>query len=972
MSATRVIELVCVFATASVWTGLAATAESGDASSGATPRSEVQPRLYAGLEVRLYPRNAEKQPQNAGGYLDLHQLGKPTGKALLTRTLAPMKYDANYNAVARGFLKIDDAGEYVFNANNFYDRNALFIDGKLICPYRDGEHTEQKVVLTSGLHEIAVVGYVEARGTVAILWKPPAAEKLSSIPENRLFCTTPPQPAPNATRPGTPPATASSDASSVAGVEIPKTYALLDVKGMMPSRLDAEPAHPCIQDALIYSRTGKPGLPGGELEFEVKRGGLVFLIASWKYDGNPSGGWTQNAVTYGMLADKWAPLGVCPWDPSHSLFFRYCEEGEAFAIRTRKYNAPQPIVAKPIDIHDEAVAPHIPAEAQDTFALLRFRKLFREQNYAELDSLAAAFRRDQTIYSSGSTALGLLYWSLTNVTPENSRSLEQRINDIEEWRSRRPDSITAKIASANTRARLGDFARGGRLASQVSDVQLGAYQEGHEQAMEILEPLLKAETGDPELYASLIHSSRALGAEADDVRDWTLKAFRIYPWYVRAINASATFFLPRWYGSQGDLVRLAESLADAAGDDADAAYAKVVLAVRNYAHISTLNEDSFDMERLSRGMNMLQERYPRSRRIRDEACYLACLALDRDRAGELFAKIGDDPELKVWRKRELYSLWRRIFSSEASEGEQISLFMPHVLGTRQAIYSSDGKHIVTAGSDGFLQVRDVVANKQVADVRAFGDGIGKLRRFDDHVVLTGSDRGLISLWDWKSGAFRAIAQLPGAISCLDYRSANQRLLAGTSSGAMIVVEMRTGKTIFQSRGGLHSGKVVARFSPDGKYFVTSGGDGRVSIYGVKIGREETAIPSDGAQKTSVAMSHDGKYVAAGARNGIVSVWEVATGKLLGNTEKTEVDATDLEFSPDDKLLGVAFGSGKYSEFGNCSIIRLELDGLSKRDIAGHSMAVFSIEFSTDGTEMLTAGGDWTVRRYAVKELASDD
>ncbi|MBI1314020.1 hypothetical protein GC176_22220 [bacterium] len=935
-------------------------------------------KLFPGLEVQLYPRNIEKQPEKAGGYLAPAELGEPTGEAFVTLTLAPMKYDAGFNAVARGYLKIETAGEYIFNANNFYDRNALFIDGELICPYRDGEHKEQTAALTAGLHEIVVAGYVEARGTVTIQWKPPGQEKLAPISEQLLFCSTVPRAvekpvATPASQPAksTPPSPAKSAADSkAASVAIPDGYTRLGVKGMVPQKLDKQPVHPCISDAFIYARPKDLGLPGGELEFEVESDGLVFLLASWEYDGNPSGGWTQNAVSYGMLADEWAPLGVCPWDFRYSLFFRDCHQGETFSIRTRKYNAPQPIVAKPIDIHAEQFASLIPAEAENTFSLLQFQKLIADKQFASLDELAERYRRDQTIFPSGSTALGLLYWSLTHVRPENSRNLEQRIEDLKQWVKQRPDSVTAKIALANTHARFGDFARGGRLASDVSDTQMGAYVEGHEQAMEILEPLLKAETPDPELYAALIHSTRALGGEADDVRQWALQALRLYPWYLHAINESATYFLPRWYGAEGDLVRLADALAGAAGDEGDAAYAKVVLSVRDYATVTTLHEDSFDLERLRRGLKQLQEKSPRSRSLRDETCYLACLALDREWASELFAKIGEDPELNVWQKREFYKLWQKIFSDESFQGEQKSLFMPHVLGTWQAIYSGDDKHVVTAGRDDFLQVWNLETNRKVAEVRSFADGISKLCRFDDHTVLTGSSRGVISAWDWQSGAFQPFARLQGTISCLDYRADRQLLLAGTNSGALIVVELKTGKTILSAQSGMHGGKVVARFSDDGDYFITTGGDGRISIYSIKVGREESAIPSDGAVKTAVVMSHDGKYVASGSRNGVVAVWEVETGKLIGKTDKTEEDVTDLEFSPDGKLLGVAFGTGKYSEFGNCSLIKVSADGLAKRDVAGHSMAVFSLEFSADGTEMLTGGSDWTVRRYDVKEIAA--
>ena len=119
-------------------------ADPGDRADG----KPAVDKLYPGLEVRLYPRSEQKQPAGAGGFVAPGELGEAFGNAFVTASVSPLKYDAGYNAVARGFLQVDKAGDYVFNANNFYDRNALYIDGKLVCPYRDGEQTEQKVTLS--------------------------------------------------------------------------------------------------------------------------------------------------------------------------------------------------------------------------------------------------------------------------------------------------------------------------------------------------------------------------------------------------------------------------------------------------------------------------------------------------------------------------------------------------------------------------------------------------------------------------------------------------------------------------------------------------------------------------------------------------------------------------------------------------------------------------------------------------------
>ena len=49
------------------------------------------------------------------------------------------RYKPERNAVAASYLKIEKAGEYAFDSNNFYDRNVLMIDGRIVCGYGGGE-----------------------------------------------------------------------------------------------------------------------------------------------------------------------------------------------------------------------------------------------------------------------------------------------------------------------------------------------------------------------------------------------------------------------------------------------------------------------------------------------------------------------------------------------------------------------------------------------------------------------------------------------------------------------------------------------------------------------------------------------------------------------------------------------------------------------------------------------------------------
>jgi serine/threonine protein kinase len=142
--------------------------------------------VHHGLLISEYPQQP-KQDAKGGAFIPREELGAPVGEVSTTPTLTKWKYNRWRNVMAEGVLKVDLAGEYRFLSNNFYDRNALYVDGTLVCKYRDGEKTVSKIELQPGLVPIASIGYIAGRDTVDVQWAPPGQASMSEIPTDRLF-----------------------------------------------------------------------------------------------------------------------------------------------------------------------------------------------------------------------------------------------------------------------------------------------------------------------------------------------------------------------------------------------------------------------------------------------------------------------------------------------------------------------------------------------------------------------------------------------------------------------------------------------------------------------------------------------------------------------------------------------------------------------------------------------------------------
>lgn len=143
---------------------------------------EIAPdRMKPGLQVREYPRHVT-QSEEKKFFLSTDQLGEPVGKPKTIKSLTPWSWNRERNAIASGFLVIEKEGDYAFTTDSFYDRNQLFIGGKLVCDYADGGSKVVTIPLKKGLVGISSVGFVGSRGSIQVRWRPPGQRELSEIP----------------------------------------------------------------------------------------------------------------------------------------------------------------------------------------------------------------------------------------------------------------------------------------------------------------------------------------------------------------------------------------------------------------------------------------------------------------------------------------------------------------------------------------------------------------------------------------------------------------------------------------------------------------------------------------------------------------------------------------------------------------------------------------------------------------------
>ncbi|MCC7445912.1 MAG: protein kinase [Anaerolineae bacterium] len=157
----------------------------------------------------------------------------------------------------------------------------------------------------------------------------------------------------------------------------------------------------------------------------------------------------------------------------------------------------------------------------------------------------------------------------------------------------------------------------------------------------------------------------------------------------------------------------------------------------------------------------------------------------------------------------------------------------------------------------------------------------------------------------------------------------------------------------------HGDKVhVTQFSPDGRYVLTGGEDGRVMLWEAQTGKPFREIRTPEVGTTFIwatAFSPDGRYVLISSAGTRVEMYEVATGKSVARFSGFENEANTVSFAPDGRL--ILIGAGNVA-----TLIDVQSTAVVQR-FTGHTDDVISSAFSPDGKYILTGGRDRAARLW---------
>jgi WD40 repeat protein len=324
-------------------------------------------------------------------------------------------------------------------------------------------------------------------------------------------------------------------------------------------------------------------------------------------------------------------------------------------------------------------------------------------------------------------------------------------------------------------------------------------------------------------------------------------------------------------------------------------------------------------------------------------------------------------------------LWDARTGEEARTGEAFGLPLRHDSGVENAVYSSDGKSVLTSCIDGRVRLWQIVMERPggpPVEHRPVGPPLQhsawvRTAVFspDGKMILTAGREGVARLWEVSTG--NAVGpplwhDEETGVTCAAFDSTGKTILTGTApAGVVQRWEVGTGKTIGPRLP--HEGELLRiGFSEDGNAILTQArsGDGGLAFHrwDAQTGKALTAprqaqLPPDHSLVTS---SPDGRMVLLGNQR-TLRLYDAQTMQPAGPSVPCDQGIGVIVFSPDGRVILAPKSAGTMSLWNVRTGKEL---GLALQ----HQDQVWAAAFSGDGKTLVTGSRDRTARLWDVETM----
>jgi WD40 repeat protein len=273
------------------------------------------------------------------------------------------------------------------------------------------------------------------------------------------------------------------------------------------------------------------------------------------------------------------------------------------------------------------------------------------------------------------------------------------------------------------------------------------------------------------------------------------------------------------------------------------------------------------------------------------------------------------------------------------------------------VFEPDQKALAAAFIDGTVRVWDRTSGKQKFEKHSKLEQLGIAFSPDNKYLAIGMDQNVAEIFDAETGeSLRSFSFPKATLGLIFFSPDGSKLFATTNDGSVYSRNIGDGQLVIFAES--HSNEVTSfSFSPDGNKVATGSLDRTVKLWDASTGKLLRTIRGHGDWVTAVHWSPDGRYLLSGDTDGLIKMWDLLAVEMPWSDEKpASVVATS--FTPQNELLAIGLGVNRNLKVWNLS------DGKVVTDL-GSSETVDSAAFSKDATLVAVAVAP-EVRIYSLK------
>jgi hypothetical protein len=276
-----------------------------------------------------------------------------------------------------------------------------------------------------------------------------------------------------------------------------------------------------------------------------------------------------------------------------------------------------------------------------------------EKNFNALEGAAHEARTEKSRFSGGVWKLYSFYTALSAPIVGQQATDEDwkfHIATLKAWGAAKPESVTARVALAETYINFADHARGQGYANTVSDAGWRLHAERNALAASTLLEAAQLQEKCPFWYEVMQHVALGQGWDKSQARELFEQAVAFEPGYYHFYREYAYYLLPKWYGKPGDAAAFADEVSKrVSGPEGKFIYFEIASLITCQCDSNDSHMDSLSWPTIKEGYAALGQLYGLSVLKTNRFAHMAYEAGDQAAARGAFAMIGDDWDHQVWK-----------------------------------------------------------------------------------------------------------------------------------------------------------------------------------------------------------------------------------------------------------------------------------------------------------------------------------